>query len=142
MTAAPPVPFVLFQIDRDTTGPLRLAVSERMLDVRRVRGASWGEVLTEQDIAIALARDLRGGDGVQIVSVGDTFAVWSAQLGGYIVGDLRLADAGGEFYIAAASVCRPEEGEAAESGARTIAREVRIDAVRFGAAKEAREAKA
>ncbi len=138
----PVTPFVLCSLPDVAPTPLIVIVSEKMIDIARTRSAAQGWPVSEDAVITALARDIRGGPGVQIQPAGDSLAVFSESLGCYIVYDLKLVETGDEFVVGAAVVCRVEEAQATETGARWIKRVKTVEAAKVLAAHNAREPQA
>ncbi len=131
----PAVAFVMARVDRLAPGPLTLAVSKGLIERRRTWGAAKGEMLTAQDVVMALARDLRGGDrsGVEAskAPIG-TLVVKSPSVGIYIVNDIVLA----EGYLQGASVYLLREADAVEhGGVRVITEVVTVNAAAWNEAR-------
>jgi hypothetical protein len=131
--AVPVVKFVLVQVcSLEPAAPL-LIVSEGTFTKAHERR------IAEQDLAITMAAELLGGLEAQITPSGDTVAVLSPRIGGYVALDLSRAEDG---RLAAAVVCRPEETELVEGAPRFVGRSLRVDAASRVAAKKAREPRA
>lgn len=132
--AARVVPFVVFEVKRLHPGPLMLAVSVALLERRRAHGVAQGELLSREDVALAIARDLRGGDpeGVESTPTFDgTAGVRSQSVGSYLISDLMVAEIGG--YLAGASAFLRDEFDEVASGLRGIVGIVVVDALKWSA---------